>query len=135
MADNDDAEGSDDDSDTEPEADTEQEVSDNNDDSDGDGDDEIGSGDDEDEDEEDEEGNSGWADAMHKVLAMGKNSDKPVSVLSKAKKDNVKTKSGDTVVGENGEQKIFEPLAVRKARKKEIIFRRLLVCSPSFFLF
>ena len=117
-ADNDDAEGSDDDSDTEPEADTEPEVSDNNGDSDEDGDDEIGSGDDE--DEEDEEGNSGWADAMHKVLAMGKNSDKPVSVLSKAKKDNVKTKSGDTVVGENGEQKIFEPLAVRKARKKEI---------------
>ena len=117
---NDEAEGSDDDddSDTEPEADTEPEVSDNNDDSDGDGDDEVGSGDDE--EDEDEEGNSGWADAMHKVLAMGKNSDKPVSVLSKAKKDNVKTKSGDTVVGENGEQKIFEPLAVRKARKKEI---------------
>merc|ERR1719215_897216 len=90
-----------------------------NDDSDGDGDDEFGSGDDEDEDEV-EEGNTGWADAMHKVLAMGKNSDKPVSVLSKAKRDNVKTKSGETVVGEDGVEKTFEPLAVRKARKKEI---------------
>ena len=106
-----------DESDTEPEADTEPEVSDNNDDSDGDGDDEFNSGEEED---EDEEGNTGWADAMHKVLAMGKNSEKPVSVLSKAKKDNVKTKSGETVVGEDGVEKVFEPLAVRKARKKEI---------------
>ena len=57
---------------------------------------------------------------MHKVLAMGKNSEKPVSVLSKAKKDNVKTKAGETVVGEDGVEKVFEPLAVRKARKKEI---------------
>jgi len=42
--------------------------------------------------EDDQEGNVGWADAMAKVLAMGKNSDKPVSILSKAKKDNVKRK-------------------------------------------
>ena len=118
-ADNDEDDGSDEESDTEPEADTEPEVSDNNEESDGEGDDEFASGDEE-EDEEDEDGNTGWADAMHKVLAMGKNSEKPVSVLSKAKKDNVKSKSGDTVVGEDGKEKIFEPLAVRKARKKEI---------------
>ena len=98
-------------------SDTEPEESDNED-SDGDGDDEFGSG--EDEEEEEEEGNTGWADAMAKVLAMGKNSDKPVSVLSKAKKDNVKKKVGELVEGENGEQKVLEPLAVRKARKKEI---------------
>ena len=98
-------------------SDTEPEESDNED-SDGDGDDEFGSG--EEEEEEEEEGNTGWADAMAKVLAMGKNSDKPVSVLSKAKKDNVKKKVGELVEGENGEQKVLEPLAIRKARKKEI---------------
>ena len=41
-------------------------------------------------------------------------------MLSKAKKDNVKKKVGELVEGENGEQKVLEPLAVRKARKKEI---------------
>merc|ERR1719318_1801425 len=79
-----------------------------------------------DEDAEDE-GNVGWADAMAKVLAMGKNSDKPVSVLSKAKKDNVKkktVKTGDNA-GSDGEEddeveKKYEPLALRKARKREV---------------
>jgi len=71
-------------------------------------------GDDEasDEDEVDEEGNTGWADAMAKVLAMGKNSEKPVGVLSKAKKDNAKQK--------DSEGKVLEPLALRKARKREL---------------
>jgi len=76
-------------------------------------------------DEEDEEGNVGWADAMKKVLAMGKNSDKTVSVLSKAKKDNTKkktVKAGGESIGSDGEEveKKFEPLALRKARKREI---------------
>lgn len=73
-------------------------------------------GDDEDsgeeEEERDEEGNSGWADAMAKVLAMGRNSEKTVSVLSKAKKDNAKHKD------EAG--KLLEPLAVRKAKKRTL---------------
>jgi len=76
--------------------------------------------------EEEEEGNVGWADAMSKVLAIGKNSDKTVSVLSKAKKDNVKQKKTKQKK-ENGEdeeseeeEKVLEPLAVRKARKKEL---------------
>jgi len=75
-------------------------------------------------DDEAEEGNAGWADAMAKVLAMGKNSDKKVSVLSKAKKDNIKktVKSGDNVEGDSEEviEKKYEPLAVRKARKREL---------------
>merc|ERR1711915_706057 len=82
-------------------------------------------------DEEDEEGNAGWADAMAKVLAMGKRSDKPVSVLSKAKKDNVKrskpaTDSNEKTDGasdsdeEEVPEKKLEPLAVRKAKKKEL---------------
>merc|ERR1719264_721986 len=66
----------------------------------------------EDEDEVDEEGNTGWADAMAKVLAMGKNSEKTVGVLSKAKKDNAKEK--------DSEGKVLEPLALRKARKREV---------------
>merc|ERR1712059_187406 len=77
--------------------------------------------------EEDEEGNVGWADAMAKVLAIGKNTDKPISVLSKAKKDNVKKKKkvkpeGDTTgdANDSDEDPILEPLAVRKARKKEL---------------
>merc|ERR1712106_748933 len=79
-------------------------------------------------DDEEEEGNVGWADAMAKVLAMGKNSEKAVSVLSKAKKDNVKektVKTGDNV-GSDGEEveeeveKKYEPLALRKARKREV---------------
>jgi len=71
-------------------------------------------------DEEDDEGNVGWADAMKKVLAMGKNSEKTVSVLSKAKKDNAKQKT--VGIGSDGEEveKKYEPLALRKARKKEI---------------
>merc|ERR1711974_210566 len=64
------------------------------------------------EDEVDEEGNTGWADAMAKVLAMGKNSEKTVGVLSKAKKDNAKEK--------DSEGKVLEPLALRKARKREL---------------
>jgi len=83
---------------------------------------------DEHETDEEAEGNAGWADAMAKVLAMGKNSDKAVSVLSKAKKDNVNkkaVKSGDSV-GSDGEEdeeeveKKLVPLALRKARKREI---------------
>jgi len=77
--------------------------------------------------ENDEEGNAGWADAMAKVLAMGKNSDKPVSVLSKAKKDNVNKKKqsedkeqDDSEDEENVTEKKFEPLAVRKAKKKQV---------------
>ena len=97
--------------------------------------------DEEDEDEEDEDeddepplgeaesedetvGNAGWADAMAKVLAMGKNSTKPVSVLSKAKKGNSKKrKSSDGEGSSDSEaepEKKLEPLAVRKAKKKEI---------------
>merc|ERR1712025_1542215 len=77
--------------------------------------------------ENDEEGNAGWADAMAKVLAMGKNSDKPVSVLSKAKKDNVNKKKrsedkeqDDSEDEENVTEEKFEPLAVRKAKKKQV---------------
>ena len=55
---------------------------------------------------------AGWADAMAKVLAMGKNSEKTVGVLSKAKKDNAKEK--------DSEGKVLEPLALRKARKREL---------------
>merc|ERR1719431_2268829 len=82
---------------------------------------------DEHETDDEAEGNAGWADAMAKVLAMGKNSDKAVSVLSKAKKDNVikKTvKSGDNVASDGEEEEEVEkklvPLALRKARKREI---------------
>jgi len=80
----------------------------------GDEDVEEDEGDDEasEEDEVDEEGNTGWADAMAKVLAMGKNSEKTVGVLSKAKKDNAKEK--------DSEGKVLEPLALRKARKREL---------------
>jgi len=77
--------------------------------------------------EEEEEGNVGWADAMSKVLAIGKNSDKTVSVLSKAKKDNVKQKktkqnkeNASDEESDEVEEKVLEPLAVRKARKKEL---------------
>ena len=81
--------------------------------------------------DEEEDGNAGWADAMAKVLAMGKRSDKPVSVLSKAKKDNVKrskpaTDSNEKTDGasdsdeEEVPEKKLEPLAVRKAKKKEL---------------
>jgi len=77
--------------------------------------------------DDDQDGNVGWADAMAKVLAMGKNSDKPVSILSKAKKDNVKRKKvpekekdGDSSDEDQDEEQKLEPLAVRKAKKKEI---------------
>ena len=76
------------------------------------------------ESEEETVGNAGWADAMAKVLAMGKNSSKPVSVLSKAKKGNSKKrKSSDGDGSSDSEpepEKRLEPLAVRKAKKKEI---------------
>ena len=81
------------------------------------------------EEDVDEEGNSGWADAMAKVLAMGKNSEKPVSVLSKARKDNEKKKkkpktegeqSGSSDDDEEVSEKQLEPLSVRRARKLEI---------------
>jgi len=86
---------------------------DNGDEDDGEGEDMEDEGDDEaSEDEVDEEGNTGWADAMAKVLAMGKNSEKTVGVLSKAKKDNAKEK--------DSEGKVLEPLALRKARKREL---------------
>ena len=84
---------------------------------------------DQEEEDVDEEGNSGWADAMAKVLAMGKNSEKPVSVLSKAKKDNEKKKkkpktegeqSGSSDDDEEESEKQLEPLSVRRARKLEI---------------
>ncbi|XP_023322251.1 RRP15-like protein [Eurytemora carolleeae] len=93
---------------------------------------------DEDNDDEDDtlmEGNSGWADAMNKVLAMGKNTDKPVSVLSKAKKDNVKKKKkkesedgkekegGENSSDSNDEEEAEEPhipVSVRRAKKREI---------------
>ena len=60
--------------------------------------DEMESGDDEDDDEEGEE-KSGWADAMAKVLGMGKTAEpnKPL-LLSKAKKDGEKA-AGDTDQG------------------------------------
>merc|ERR1711936_480357 len=86
---------------------------DNEEEEDGEGEDMEDEGDDEaSEDEVDEEGNTGWADAMAKVLAMGKNSEKTVGVLSKAKKDNAKEKGSDG--------KVLEPLALRKARKREL---------------
>ena len=104
-----------------------------------DGGEEDGMEDDEEEEDEDEDdepqlgepesedetvGNAGWADAMAKVLAMGKNSSKPVSVLSKAKKGNSKKrKSSDGDGSSDSEpetEKKLEPLAVRKAKKKEI---------------
>ena len=76
------------------------------------------------ESEDESVGNTGWADAMAKVLAMGKNSTKPVSVLSKAKKGNSrkrKASDGDSSSNDSEpEPKKLEPLAVRKARKKEI---------------
>ena len=76
------------------------------------------------ESEDETVGNAGWADAMAKVLAMGKNSSKPVSVLSKAKKGNsTKRKSCDGDGSSDSEpqpEKKLEPLAVRKAKKKEI---------------
>ena len=82
------------------------------------------------EESEDDEGNTGWADAMAKVLAMGKNSDKPVSVLSKAKKDNERKrkvpsekKTGEDSDSDQEEEdhvRNLEPLAVRKARKREL---------------
>jgi len=75
-------------------------------------------------------GNSGWADAMAKVLNMGKNSDKPVSVLSKAKKDNAVVKKvepsqkldGDSSSsdGETTEEVPHVPVSVRRAKKREI---------------
>merc|ERR1712241_804647 len=95
----------------------------------------AGDGIDEDKDsdnsDEEEDGNAGWADAMAKVLAMGKRSDKPVSVLSKAKKDNVKRSKPSTDSNEKTDaasdsdeeevpEKKVEPLAVRKAKKKEL---------------
>ena len=94
--------------------------------------------DNDDKDNEDDtlmEGNSGWADAMNKVLAMGKNTDKPVSVLSKAKKDNVKKKKkkesedgkenegGENSSDSNDEEEAEEPhipVSVRRAKKREI---------------
>ena len=76
------------------------------------------------ESEDETVGNAGWADAMAKVLAIGKNSTKPVSVLSKAKKGNSKKrKSGEGEGSSDSEtepERKLEPLAVRKARKKEI---------------
>ena len=58
-------------------------------------DDEVESGDDEDDGDEGEE-KSGWADAMAKVLGMGKAADpnKPL-LLSKAKRDGEKGAPGD----------------------------------------
>jgi len=49
--------------------------------------------DDEGDDEEGEEGKSGWADAMAKVLNMGKDSEQAPGLLSKAKLDNFQIKS------------------------------------------
>jgi len=91
----------------------------------------IGGGNDEENDESeasDDEGNAGWADAMSKVLCMGKNTEKKVSILSKAKKDNVAkkatTESGDTATTEGVEEVKEntkpESWAVMKAKKKEI---------------
>lgn len=91
----------------------------------------IGGGDGEDEEsdeEEDEEGNAGWADAMSKVLCMGKNTEKKVSILSKAKKDNAPkkatTEAGELKEGEvaedTKENKKPESWAIMKAKKKEI---------------
>ena len=77
------------------------------------------------ESEDESVGNTGWADAMAKVLAIGKNSSKPVSVLSKAKKGNAKKRKADDGDASSSDEepetkKKLEPLAVRKARKKEI---------------
>jgi len=79
------------------------------------------------ESEDETVGNSGWADAMAKVLAIGKNSTKPVSVLSKAKKGNskkAKVKASDGEDSSSGSEaepvKKLEPLSVRRAKKKEI---------------
>eukprot|EP00088_Acartia_fossae_P062902 TRINITY_DN762_c0_g1_i12.p1 TRINITY_DN762_c0_g1~~TRINITY_DN762_c0_g1_i12.p1 ORF type:complete len:415 (-),score=164.92 TRINITY_DN762_c0_g1_i12:52-1296(-) len=89
------------------------------------------------------EGNTGWADAMSKVLRIGKNSKKPVSILSKAKKDNVnkasdnndsKAKQKDNESSDEGEEKDGDesseaessdneehvPVSVQRAKKREI---------------
>ena len=73
-------------------------------------DDEMESGDnddDDDEEEEDGEEKSGWADAMAKVLGMGKAAEpnKPL-LLSKAKKDGEKA-VGDTDKVNNTKHKCF----------------------------
>lgn len=93
-------------------------------------------------------GNAGWADAMSKVLAMGKNSAKPVTLLSKAKRDSemassrkkkAKRKEAEKVevVGVAGQPQEAEsssdeedsednaptvhiPTSVRRAKKKEM---------------
>ena len=80
-------------------------------------------------------GNSGWADAMSKILKMGKNSEQPVTVLSKAKRDNVTKKktpkeksSKDSEVKEDNSSSdsdgdepatIHIPISVRRAKKRE----------------
>ena len=116
---NEDYDGGDDDDDEE-----EQEEEEEDDDEDDDEDDEPQLGEPESEDET--VGNAGWADAMAKVLAMGKNSSKPVSVLSKAKKGNSTKRKSCDGEGEGSSdsdpepEKKLEPLAVRKAKKKEI---------------
>jgi len=78
------------------------------------------------------DGHSGWADAMQKVLSMGKNSTKPVTVLSKAKKDNVGKKKvpadpGDKLQRRESESSSDEepqathiPVSVLRAKKREI---------------
>lgn len=90
----------------------------------------IGGGNDEENESDgsDDEGNAGWADAMSKVLSMGKNTEKKVSILSKAKKDNVakkETTDSGGVTEKEGvedikENKKPESWAVMKAKKKEI---------------
>jgi len=78
------------------------------------------------------DGNSGWADAMQKVLSMGINSTKPVTVLSKAKKDNIGRKKvpkdsvdeserrkSDSASDEEPEATHI-PVSVLRAKKREI---------------
>lgn len=67
---------------------------------------------------------------MAKVLSIGKNSDKPISVLSKAKKDNVKKKKVDGVNQLDSDKssdsdtespaQAHVPVSVRRAKKREV---------------
>lgn len=65
----------------------------------------------------DDEGKSGWADAMAKVLSIGKESDNKNLLLSKAKKDR-EIKAMDTKTKEGKDN--VERAAIRLARKKEV---------------
>jgi len=69
-------------------------------------------------DDDDGSGKSGWADAMAKVLNMGKDSEQAPGLLSKAKLDNfqIKEKSADDGEGAEGQPRD----SVKRLLKKEL---------------